>query len=266
MKGSRFLFLFIFLFAAQNTFARWNKGMLRIREERGRSISVTIDGMRYNKIGKTITVPNLSPGRHMIKVFAYNSNGYGYRNGLMLYQGTIDVHAGTIYYCSVIDRGMDVEENCCIDDYGHWNNNDNWDNWDEESQTWNNNRKWNHDDRWNNDTDRNNDNNNYEDNNWAHYNGGLSNSRYIQLIDQVRKASFESSKVTVLNTMLRNTTLTVAQMLGILRELTFESTKLQFAKDNYNKMTDKRNAFMINDLFTFQSSKDDFLEFLGRQR
>lgn len=64
--------------------------------------------------------------------------------------------------------------------------------------------------------------------------------------------------------MLRNTKLTVAQLMGILKELTFESTKLQFAKDNYNKLVDPRNAFLINDLFTFQSSKDDFLEFIDR--
>ena len=64
--------------------------------------------------------------------------------------------------------------------------------------------------------------------------------------------------------MLRNTKLTVAQLMGILKELTFESTKLQFAKDIYNKLVDPRNAFLINDLFTFQSSKDDFLEFIDR--
>lgn len=260
------ILLLIMIFASFTAFAGWNKGMLRIREERGRSISVSVDGMRYNKIGRTVTIPNLSPGKHMVKVFAYNSNGHGYRNGMMLYQGMIMIKPGSIYYCSVIERGMDIEENCCIDDYGHWNNNDNWDNWDEESNAWNNNRRWN--DKWDNNYDnRNNDYyNNYEDNEWANYNGGLSISRYNQLIDQVRKASFESSKVSVLNSILRNTRLSVAQMTGILKELSFESTKLQFAKDNYNKLTDKRNAFMINDTFTFQSSKDDFLAFMERQR
>ncbi len=270
MGKSKWILLLIFLLSAGNTFARWNKGMIRVREERGRSISVTIDGQRYQKIGRTVSIPNVQPGRHMIKVFTYNSNGYGYRNGILLYQGNITVNPGSIYYCSVIDRGMDVEENCCIDDYGHWNNNDNWDNWDEESHTWNNNRRWNRDDRWNNNNHYNynddNDARHYEENEWAHFNGGLSNSRYLQLIDQVRKASFESSKVNVLNVMLRNTTFTVAQMSGMLKELSFESTKLQFAKDNYSKLSDKRNAFLINDLFTFQSSKDDFLEFLNRVR
>jgi hypothetical protein len=44
----------------------------------------------------------------------------------------------------------------------------------------------------------------------------------------------------------------------------FRSTKLQFAKDAYKSVTDKNNYFLINDTFTFQSSKDDLLEFLER--
>lgn len=273
------LFLLIMIFASLESSARWNKGMLRIREDQGRTISVTLDGMRFNKIGRTVTIPNLNPGKHMIKVFAYNSNGYGYRNGLMLYQGFIMVKPGSIYYCSVVEQGMDIEENCCIDDYGHWNNNDNWDNWDEANNAWNNNRNWNDNNNWNNNNNNNwnnnnnnpnnnwnnNHNNNYEDNSWENYKGGLSIGRYNQIIDQVRKTTFESSKVTLLNSMLRNTRITVAQMVGLLKELTFESTRLQFAKDNFPKLTDKRNGFLINDIFVFQSSKDDFLEFMDRQ-
>lgn len=254
------LLLLLLIFTSIESFARWNMGMLRVREERGRSISVSIDGRRFNKIGRTVTIPNLTPGRHLIKVFAYNSNGYGYRNGLMLYQGNITVKPGSIYYCSVFEQGMDVEENCCIDDYGHWNNNDNWDNWDEENSAWNNNHNWAAIDQFNN-PDR----NNFEDKSWENYNGGLSIGRYNQMIEQVRKSNFESSKVNLLNTMLRNTRITVAQYIGFMRELTFESTRLQFAKDNYSKLVDKRNAFMVNDVFVFQSSKDEFLEFMDRQ-
>jgi hypothetical protein len=55
---------------------------------------------------------------------------------------------------------------------------------------------------------------------------------------------------------------TVQQLIGILQEFSFESTKLDFAKKNYRTVTDKRNFFLINDVFTFQSSKDDLNEFI----
>ena len=264
------ILLFLIVFTSLNTFAKWNQSMIRVREEAGRTISITIDGMRYNKIGRNITVPNVMPGKRRIKIMAYNSNGYGYRNGIVLYQGIIDVKPGNIYYCGVFNGGMDIEENCCIDDYGHWNNNDNWENWDNVNQCWNNNRNWNDNNNNNNNNYWNNKeddfNNNYQNNKWNKYQGVMSNSRYLQLIDQVRDASFESSKVTLLNTMLRNTNITTAQLIGVLKELSFESTTLQFAKDNYIKLVDKSNAYMIINTFTFQSSKDDFLNFIGRQK
>lgn len=257
--------------------------MLRVRETFGRTISITIDGKRFNKLGRTLTVGDLPSGRHAIKVYAYNSNGYGYRNGKLIYQGSLTTRPGRIYYLNVNRMTMDLEENCCIDDYGQWNQNDNWDNWDDEHQCWNNNQNWKNNDNhrkdddyynsWNNKNDnedwRKNDDGRYEDDyndrNWNNYSGVMSSGGYNQLIDQIRKASFESSKVSVANTGLRGNRITVQQLVGILREFSFESTKLDFAKSSYRMVVDKRNYFLVNDVFTFQSSKDDLNEFLQKQ-
>jgi hypothetical protein len=251
------IFLFVLMIALHlnSIAAGWNKAMLRLKEDRGRAISITIDGKRFNKIGRTVTVNDLAPGRHMIKIYRYNSNGYGYQNGLLIYQGEIKVNPGHIYYCTVSRNAMDIEENCCIDNYGNWNNNDNWENWDEGEHNWNNNTQWNQHNQ-----------NNYEENTWNDYNGGMSNGRFQQLIDQIRKASFESSKVSVAKQALRNNNISVDQLKSILNEFSFESTKLQFAKDNYSKVINKRDFFLINDVFTFQSSKDDLNQFLERQQ
>lgn len=232
----------------------WSRAMMRFREERGRAISVTIDGRRFNKISHALTINDLAPGRHQIKVFLYNSNGHGYTNGILIYQGEVSVQASRIYYCTVSRRSMDIEENCCIDDYGHWNNNDNWRTWEDVDDSWNNNQQWNQPP-----------NDNYNDNTWDAYTGGMSNGRFQLLIDQVRKASFESSKVNVAKQALRNNRITVEQLIDLLHEFSFESTKLQFAKDYYRRVIDRRNFFMVNDVFTFQSSKDDLTEFLNRQ-
>jgi hypothetical protein len=168
---------------------------------------------------------------------------------------------GRIYYATVFNNGIDIEENCCIDDYGHWNNNDRWDDWDSENDCWNNNHNWDpkpyrDPEPWQNPNDH------YEENTWNAYGNAMSTGRYQQLIEQIRKASFESSKVSVANTGLRNNRVTVQQLIGILQEFSFESTKLDFAKKNYRTVTDKRNFFLINDVFTFQSSKDDLNEFI----
>lgn len=249
-----FLFLLI-LTSASNTFAQnWNKALLRIREERGRAISVSVDGRRINKMGRSLTVNDLAPGRHMIKVHLYNSNGHGYTNSILIYQGDIMVKPGRIYYCTVSRKAMDIEENCCIDNYGHWNNNDDWQQWEDVDDSWNNNQQWNHDHH-----------NNYNDNTWDDHSGVMSIGRFDLLVQQVRKASFESSKVNVASQALRNNRITTSQMISLLNEFSFESTKLKFAKDYYRVVVDRRNYFMINDVFTFQSSKDDLTDFLNTQ-
>ncbi len=235
--------------------AHWNNAMLRLREERGRAISVTINGRRFSKISRSLTIGDLRPGVHNIKIFRYNSNGSGWGNAILAYQGNITVRPGRIYYITVSRNFVDIDENCCIDDYGHWNNNDNWDIWDNDMDSWNNNHQWDHDH-----------NNNFNDNTWDNFRGGMSNGRYNQLIEQIRNASFESSKVSVANTALRGNTITVSQLVGILREFSFESTRLQFAKDSYQRVSDRRNYHMIYSAFTFQSSKDELDEFLRRQQ
>lgn len=263
--------------------AHYKQCMLRIREDRGRTISVTIDGRRYNKISRTLTVGDLPAGRHSLKIFAYNSNGYGYRNGRLIYSGNITTRPGGIYYCSVERGDLEVEENCCIDDYGRWNQDDNWENWDEDNHCWNNNQNWRNNDAprheddyynsWNNRNDnddwrkRNNErtDDDYNDRNWNNYSGVMSNGGYNQLLDQIRKASFESSKVSAAKTGLKGNKITVNQLIGILNEFTFESTKLDFAKSSYRMVVDRRNYILVNDVFTFQSSKDDLNDFLQKQ-
>ena len=253
---NRFILTLLFLLVAgSEAMAQGSsRAMLRLREERGRAISVMVDGRRVNRISHALTVNDLTPGRHFIKVFLYNNNGHGYANGILIYQGTIAVQPSHIYYCTVSRQAMDIEENCCIDNYGHWNNSDDFRNWDDVDDSWNNNQQWNNDPR-----------DNYTENTWDAYTGVMSNGRFLMLIDQVRKASFESSKVNVAKLALKNNRLTTAQMVDLLREFTFESTRLEFAKDYYRRVVDRRNYFMVNDVFTFQSSKDDLTEFLSRQ-
>ncbi|HNF72869.1 MAG TPA: DUF4476 domain-containing protein [Chitinophagaceae bacterium] len=262
----KLLLVFVLGFVFQPSFASWRKCMLRLRHDMGRNISVEIDGKRFDKMGRSLTIGDLAPGIHRIKIYKYNTNGHGYRTGILTYQGTLRFEPGKIYYGTVSGDRLEVEENCCLDDYGHWNNNDRWDatdrwndpqkpSYDEnEDLSWNNNNNWNHDDHH----DR------YTENNWDQYNGSMSEGRFNELLNQVRKASFENSKVSVAKQALKTNRINCKQLLTIINEFSFESTKLQFAKDAYKRVTDRNNYFILNDAFTFQSSKDELLEFLEK--
>lgn len=247
--------LFVLLTCAAAVWAGpWSRAMLRIREERGRAIAITIDGIRQNTISNNLTIHNVTPGVHAIQIFRYNSNGYGYNNGVLAYRGTIRVQPGFIYYITAFDQAIDVEENCCLDNYGHWNHNDHWFN-PGPVDNWNNNHQWNQQPPYpqppiNNNT-------------WNNYHGILTHGRYMEIINQMRSISFETSKNTFATTAIRDVRLNTEQMMGILREFSFESTKLKFAKENYTRITDPRNYIRVANCFTFQSSKDDLMRFLN---
>jgi hypothetical protein len=291
--ATKFLLFCVLIFSTNQTFAEWRNGMLRIREVKGKAISVSINGRRYPKVSRNLTIADLPAGVHRIKIFKYNSNGHGYGNGVMIYAGDIKIKPRSIYYITALRNNIDIEENCCIDNYGHWNNNDNWDDWDEDNQCWNNNHNWSNihhdnpkDGQWNNqngnDWNTHNDNDDwnkdnhdswtrtddydYNDPNWSDYKGAMSSGRFEQLIQQVRKTSFETTKVNVADQALKADKISVNQMKNLLNEFAFESTKLKFAKDNYKRVTDKNNYFMLNDVFTFESSKDELTNFLSTQR
>ena len=249
-----FSLLVLLLVAADVWAGPWSRAMLRIREERGRAIAITIDGVRQNTISNNLTVNNITPGVHQIKIFRYNNNGYGYSNGILAYQGTIQVKPGFIYYVTVFDQALDVEENCCLDNYGHWNHNDQWFN-PGPSDNWNNNQQWNqqpypqppH----------------HHNNAWNNYHGIMAIGAYNQLLDQLRRTPFESSKMTLATGATRDLRLSTQQVMGIVREFSFESTKLKFAKETFTRVIDPKNYFQICNAFTFQSSKDDLMRFIS---
>ncbi|MGI9191377.1 MAG: DUF4476 domain-containing protein [Chitinophagaceae bacterium] len=230
----------------------WSRAMLRVREERGRAIAIIVDGIRQNTIANNLTVNNITPGVHNIKIFRYNNNGYGYSNGILAYQGTIQVKPGFIYYVTVFDQAIDVEENCCLDNYGHWNHNDNWFN-PGPAENWNNNQQWNQHPHHNQN----------HNNAWNNYQGLMSMGAYNQLIDQLRRTPFENSKMALATGVCAGVRLTTQQVMGIVREFSFESTRLKFAKDNYMRVIDPKNYFQIANALTFQSSKDDLMRFIS---
>ncbi len=283
-----------------SVYAGWNRSMLRVRDSEGRRISISIDGRKFNKTGTKLTIGDLPAGRHMIKVYVMRQgyegrngnrygNGNGNSNGRLIYQGTILTKPGKIYFCTVDDyEDMNVEVHCCIDNsnynnfntwnddqwdtngYGwggnNWHNNDSHNNNNNDNDDYDNDNYGNHNNNNhnNNDNDNNNWNNDNQQNGWNNYNGIMSNQRFDQLIDQVRKASFENSKTSVIKQTIKYNKINCQQLLRLMNEYSFETTKLQLAKDLYNSVVDKKNYYIINDAFTFQSSKDDLADFINQ--
>jgi len=85
-------------------------------------------------------------------------------------------------------------------------------------------------------------------------NYGMSEYEFNQLRNTISGVSFESSKMQMARQVIAYNFFTSYQVAEILRLMTFESSKLDLAKEAYHKTVDKQNYHRLNELFTFESS------------
>lgn len=57
--------------------------------------------------------------------------------------------------------------------------------------------------------------------------------------------------------------LSCEQVISICRQFSFEESKLNFAKYAFRHTTDPKNYFKVNDVFSFESSKEELKVFTG---
>lgn len=82
------------------------------------------------------------------------------------------------------------------------------------------------------------------------------------VLDQVKKQSFEDNKLNVIKQVLAGNCISSAQVKQLMSEFKFDENKLKVAKMCYDKTTDKNNYFTLNDAFSFSSTADELNTFL----
>jgi hypothetical protein len=92
---------------------------------------------------------------------------------------------------------------------------------------------------------------------------GMSEYEFSNLYRTINNLSFESSRMQVARQAIAANQFTSRQVMDLMRLMTFESSKLEIAKRAYQKTVDKQNYYMVNDIFTFESSIRDLNQYLG---
>lgn len=268
------LVLFALLFSLPS-FAQRERSLLKIRDQEGRTITTEINGRRYNKVGKILTLKDLPARNHTIKVYVVNRTENG-RRARLIYEGRIRTRPGKIYYVTVDDyEGLDIITDCCLGDNGPWNEGDTWyrsryydkQNWenkiqfDPQEDTYYNYEKG---DRNSGEARRRGRANNNRDD-WNHYQNSMSSAGFNNLLQSINNAGFESERMNIIEQALAKNQLNTNQLVKIMSALSFESSRLTIAKMAYPKIVDKANAFRINEGFNFTSSKDEFNRFVRSQ-
>ena len=79
----------------------------------------------------------------------------------------------------------------------------------------------------------------------------------------IKSKSFEDTKMTLAKQIAKANCLSVAQVKEILELFTFEDNKLEYAKFVYDYTCDVGNFYLVNDVFTFESTVEELDAYLS---
>ena len=85
---------------------------------------------------------------------------------------------------------------------------------------------------------------------------------YDAAYQMISKESFDSSKLTIAEQVVSSNPMSANQILGICKLFSFESNKLEFAKYAYEFCVDRNKYFLLNEAFTYESSKRELNEYI----
>ena len=115
---------------------------------------------------------------------------------------------------------------------------------------------WN--DTWNNPYNNSNNNDGYWDpsdnfGNGNSYNDLMNDREFSSFLQMLKRQSFDDDKLNFLAPQLNSTSFNSNQIKLIMKEFSFDKNRLEFAKRAYKNCVDKRNYYLLNDAFDFDS-------------
>ena len=92
---------------------------------------------------------------------------------------------------------------------------------------------------------------------------GMTPQDYEDAYQVISNESFDSSKLTVAKQVISANPMTASQILGICKLFSFESNKLEFAKFAYANCVDQNKYYLLNEAFSYESSKRELNNFIN---
>ncbi len=90
----------------------------------------------------------------------------------------------------------------------------------------------------------------------------IEHSEFESAIEILRNESYDNTRLNIANQIVDKNMLTVEQIRQICLLFAFENNKLDFAKNAYKSCVDINNYYKLNDVFKFDSDKNQLNEFI----
>lgn len=250
------LFLAISIFAADAK----PKSTLTIKSLDRGDIRVVVDGRRFEPGTNTLVVSGIDAGYHSIKVYREKSTGFFSivgRRYEMVYSTSLSVKPRTNMSITIDRLGRtSIAESRIFggnrrdNDWGYQKDDKGWDN------------DHNNDHAY--DFDNGGKYGDYEAN--LGYGKAMSDREFNEVVLAINKEWLETNKLKSATYVVTTNSLTAAQAKQLVLLFSFETNKLQLAKDAYQNTVDKKNYSMMYDVFAFNSSKQDLANYISHFR
>lgn len=94
----------------------------------------------------------------------------------------------------------------------------------------------------------------------------MSSPNFNNALATVKKQSFDDTKLSTARQIVSANCLSVSQISQLASLITFEDSKLEFAKFAYDRCTEPANYFNLNNIFSFSSSVESLNEYIQGRR
>ncbi len=234
--------LFASLFMSIAVFAAKNNSILTIKSADRSGISVVLDGKRFEPNDNGVMIEGLEKGAHDIKVYREKNNGvfnvFGKKYELV-YNTSISIKNNTQLVITVERNGrISMMENKIKKGYVNGDRGSDYG----------------------------------RDGKWGDYDSheayarGMNDREFDNVLKQIDKEWLESNKLKSALQILKNNTISAAQVKEMLLLFSFENNKLELAKQAYASTVDKNNYDLVFDVFSFNNSKSELERYIRNYR
>lgn len=98
-----------------------------------------------------------------------------------------------------------------------------------------------------------------------HIEPGMNSKDFNEALTLLSKETFDDTRLATAKQIIGNNLMTVNQIAQICRLFNYESNTLELAKFAYPYCVEKNKYYLLNDVFTYDSSKRELNEYIGGQ-
>lgn len=242
------LFMSIAVFAVPAPNAARVKSMLTVQSAGNSDIRVVVDGRRFEPNDNSLVISGLEAGTHTLKIYREKNSGVFNILGKryeMVYNTSLLIRAKTHVTVTVDRYGRtSITEQKIRRNGGR---DSRWENEDDHYYDYENGKYGDYDDNYG-------------------YGRGMDDREFRRVLESIDREWLESNKLKSATHIVTTNTLTAAQVKQMVLMFSFEGNKVELAKQAYRNTVDKRNYYIINDAFSFNSSKDELARFIRNFR